>query len=95
MQRLFEKLEQRLGIGRPIKVFPAGGMAVQLYTAKCVTCGVDAEFGAYVGGPSMLLLNLRDAIALARERESGRRDLAHLPCHSASFSSLIDAELMQ
>ncbi len=59
MCRLFEKLEQRLRIGRPVKVFLAGGMAVHLYTAKRVTCDVDAEFGARILLPNDLMVEVQ------------------------------------
>ena len=46
LQALFKRLEARLGLSVPVKVFLAGGMAVHLYTAGRVTTDVDAEFGA-------------------------------------------------
>ena len=58
MRRLFEKLEQRLRIGRPVKVFLAGGMAVHLYTAGRVTTDVDAEFGARLLLPNDLAVEV-------------------------------------
>lgn len=58
LRRLFEKLEERIGLGRPVKVFLAGGMAVHLYTAKRVTCDVDAEFGARILLPNDLLVEV-------------------------------------
>lgn len=33
LQALFKRLEARLGLSVPVKVFLAGGMAVHLYTA--------------------------------------------------------------
>lgn len=69
LKMLFQRLEARLALNVPIRVFLAGGMAVHLYTAGRVTTDVDAEFGAYVGGQAMLKLNLRDAVALAQRAE--------------------------
>ncbi len=43
-----------------------------LTSADEIDARARAALGGYVGGQSMLLLNLRDAVALAREVEAGR-----------------------
>jgi len=48
LRELFQQLEDKLQLSRPIKVYLAGGMAVHLYTANRVTTDVDAEFAARI-----------------------------------------------
>ena len=57
LQALFKRLEARLGLSVPVKVFLAGGMAVHLYTAGRVTTDVDAEFGARLLLPNDLAVS--------------------------------------
>lgn len=58
MKTLFEQLEVRLALEKPLSVYVAGGMAVYLYTAKRVTTDVDAEFGGRILIPSDLLVDV-------------------------------------
>lgn len=58
LRELFQKLEQRLGLSAPLRVFLAGGMAVHLYTGNRVTADVDAEFGARVLLPNDLMVEV-------------------------------------
>ena len=58
LQALFKRLEARLGLSVPVKVFLAGGMAVHLYTAGRVTTDVDAEFGARLLLPNDLAVEI-------------------------------------
>ena len=41
---LFQELERKLDLQRPVNVYLAGGMAVHLYTGNRFTTDVDAEF---------------------------------------------------
>lgn len=41
---LFQELERKLQLQRPVNVYLAGGMAVHLYTGNRFTTDVDAEF---------------------------------------------------
>jgi len=43
---LFQELERKLQLQRPVNVYLAGGMAVHLYTGNRFTTDVDAEFDA-------------------------------------------------
>jgi hypothetical protein len=58
LQALLKRLEARLGLRVPVKVFLAGGMAVHLYTAGRVTTDVDAEFGARLLLPNDLAVEI-------------------------------------
>lgn len=58
LRALFQRLEARLALDVPIKVFLAGGMAVHLYTAGRVTTDVDAEFGARILLPNDLAIEI-------------------------------------
>lgn len=58
MRELFRQLEERLALRSPVDVYLAGGMAVHLYTASCVTTDVDAEFGARVYLPNDLMVEV-------------------------------------
>ncbi|MBP9714135.1 MAG: hypothetical protein KBD60_10660 [Sterolibacterium sp.] len=55
LRALFQQLEARLALSRPVNVYLAGGMAVHLYTASRVTTDVDAEFGGRIHIPSDLI----------------------------------------
>jgi hypothetical protein len=56
LKALVEKLEERLGLRDPIKMFIAGGMAAHLYTGARVTTDVDAEFSKRILLPSDLIV---------------------------------------
>lgn len=56
LRTLFQRLEERLELQQPLKVYLAGGMAVHLYTAQRVTTDVDAEFGARLILPNDLIV---------------------------------------
>lgn len=57
MRELFEQLEDRLSLCRPLPVYLAGGMAVHLYTSERVTSDIDAEFGGRVFLPHDLVVD--------------------------------------
>lgn len=59
LRTLFQRLEERLELKRPLKVYLAGGMAVHLYTAQRVTTDVDAEFGARLILPNDLMVQVQ------------------------------------
>lgn len=52
LQRLLQKMEETIGLSRPITLTLAGGMAIHLYTAHRATEDVDAEFSARIIIPS-------------------------------------------
>ena len=58
LRLLFQKLEERLELHKPLNVYVAGGMAVHLYTANRVTTDVDAEFGSRVLIPNDLIVEV-------------------------------------
>lgn len=59
LRELFLRLEQELGLTRPLTVILAGGMAVHLYTGSRVTTDVDAEFGARLLLPNDLSVQVQ------------------------------------
>jgi hypothetical protein len=59
LRTLFQRLEERLELNTPLKVYLAGGMAVHLYTAQRVTTDVDAEFGARLILPNDLMVQVQ------------------------------------
>lgn len=70
LKMLFQRLEARLALNVPIRVFLAGGMAVHLYTAGRVTTDVDAEFGSRILLPNDLVIEI--------ELEDGTPQLVYL-----------------
>ncbi|MGL4406809.1 DUF6036 family nucleotidyltransferase [Zoogloea sp.] len=58
LRALFQALEQRLSLSRPLNAYLAGGMAVHLYTANRVTTDVDAEFGGRIYLPNDLMVEI-------------------------------------
>jgi hypothetical protein len=58
LKNLFDALEERLALTKPLAVYLAGGMAVHLYTASRVTTDVDAEFGGRVLLPNDLMVEV-------------------------------------
>ena len=79
LKALLRQLEERLALQSPLKVFPAGGMAVHLYTASRVTTDVDAEFGSRVFLPSDLVVDVR--------LEDGTRELLYFDTnYNATFA---------
>ena len=58
MKTLFQKLEERLSLNKPLNVHLAGGMAVYLYCVSRVSTDVDAEFGGRLLIPSDLIVNI-------------------------------------
>lgn len=58
LKELFQQLEKRLALTKPVNVYLAGGMAVYLYAASRVTTDVDAEFGARLYLPDDLMVEV-------------------------------------
>ena len=58
LRSLFEQLEGRLALDKPLSVCLAGGMAVHLYAASRVTTDVDAEFDARILIPNDLMVEI-------------------------------------
>ncbi len=59
LRMLFQRLEERLELNKPLSVYLAGCMAVHLYTAQRVTTYVDAEFGARLILPNDLMVQVQ------------------------------------
>jgi hypothetical protein len=55
----FHKLESRLQLGTPVKVWIAGGMAVNLYTGTRPTGDIDAEFSIRLYIPDDVYVEIR------------------------------------
>ena len=87
LQALFKRLEARLGLSVPVKVFLAGGMAVHLYTAHRVTTDVDAEFGSRVFIPSDLIVEVT--------LEDGTRETVYFDTNYNSSFALMHEDYLE
>ena len=87
LRDLFQRLEQQLGLSRPLAVWLAGGMAVHLYTGSRVTTDVDAEFGARVLLPNDLAVEVT--------LEDGNRQMVYLDTNYNSTFALMHEDYQQ
>lgn len=86
LRTLFQRLEERLELSQPLKVYLAGGMAVHLYTAQRVTTDVDAEFAARLILPNDLMVQV--------ELEDGSEQVVYLDTNYNSSFALMHEDYL-
>jgi hypothetical protein len=70
LRELFVQLEQRLALQQPL-------VRLGLTTAPAIERRATSALAGYVGNPNMLLLNLRDALRLARSAQVPNQSKSH------------------
>lgn len=87
LRDLLKRLEERIGLNKPVNVYLAGGMAVHLYTGSRTTCDVDAEFGSKVYIPQDLAVQV--------VLEDGRTEEVYLDTNYNSTFALMHEDYLE